>query len=564
MLMKSCVRKLALVLYLLSSIYMTQVMADQPVKTSITDVTVFTDRAQVTRSYENTFEKGEHSLIFDDLPAAIDQNSIQVNGQGLATLLDVKFEKKYLTFSSDEKKQELEKQLSVLQDERKELEDSIAQVAAEKTFVINISKKLTSVSEKDNETILDPQKWMKMLSFYRSKLSSLDQDMREASVKIREIKLKIEKVESELANLNSNTAKQRNQVRVTLNMPASGPVKLKLSYVVIGPSWKPLYDLRVDSNSKTMMLIYKALVKQNSGEDWRDVNLKLSTAKPNISGVQPELLPWRLEFKELLLQSRKRLYKYDEASSGGFAARAEVNKSVAAKPKEFDYSDQQAIAGRGSKVDSNSSSVVFIVQGKMTIKNDNNPHQATILNKSFKADLKYSIVPKKAEHAYLKAQIINSTDYPFLSGMANVFLDSNFVAHTRLEEVAPREKFWTYLGVDSGIKVEYKFIKKYEEEVGVFNKSKRNTYEYIITVTNNKVHNIDVYVHDQIPIAGHEDIKVNLLVPVINEDTKQVKLDKQKFIEWFYRPKAGETIEIPFKYSVEYPIDKELNNVYQK
>ena len=62
----------------------------------------------------------------------------------------------------------------------------------------------------------------------------------------------------------------------------------------------------------------------------------------------------------------------------------------------------------------------------------------------------------------------------------------------------------------------------------------------------------------QLPISQNENIKVKLIEPKYKEDTEILKIDDHKFIEWFFKPKAGEKIEIPFNYSVEYPIGTKI------
>ncbi|MEL7162447.1 MAG: mucoidy inhibitor MuiA family protein, partial [Bacteroidota bacterium] len=58
--------------------------------------------------------------------------------------------------------------------------------------------------------------------------------------------------------------------------------------------WTPHYDVRVADISQPVDLRYRAKVSQQSGEDWTDVRLKLSTGDPTASGAAPELETWRL------------------------------------------------------------------------------------------------------------------------------------------------------------------------------------------------------------------------------------------------------------------------------
>ncbi len=540
------------------------------VTSKLSDVTVYADRAQVTRMLIKVFNKGTHTLLFDNLPANVDQNSIQVNGKGLVELLDVEFKKIYVKRISNGAVSRLRISQQKVEDKIQKINDSVEQAKAEKNFVIKITEKLTNTKQKEAKAVLDPQKWVKMVSFYRKKMSSLDKEMRELSKALRELGLELERIQEEIRQLGANSSKSKNQVQLKINIPATGQVRLKVSYVVHGPSWRPLYDLRVSSNSKTMAIVYKAMVRQSSGEDWTNVNLKLSTAKPNISGVRPSLRAWYLNIYKPDVKAPREQSKF----------KREAAKSAPIDEMRYQFNDKKRSAKGGrfanellmakpmkrkqAGVDSLSLNAVFVIKQTASIKADNNAHQVSIFNKTFKAKMRYSVIPKIAEHAYLKAQVTNNTVFPLLAGPANVFLDSNFVAHSRLKSVAPKEEFWTYLGVDNGVKVKYKFINKFQEKLGVFSKTTLNTYEYQITVKNNKGHSTAIHVWDQIPMARNESIKVKLIKPEINKKTKHVKVNKLKMIEWFYRPKAGQTITIPFKYSVEHPADKGLTSTKGK
>ena len=74
----------------------------------------------------------------------------------------------------------------------------------------------------------------------------------------------------------------------------AGPQEFELSYVVAGPSWSPHYDVRADTIAKKLTVAYQAQVRQRTGEDWRGVSLRLSTAQPGVGGREPELSPWAL------------------------------------------------------------------------------------------------------------------------------------------------------------------------------------------------------------------------------------------------------------------------------
>ncbi len=531
------------------------------VESKITSVTVYSDRAQITRSLTTYLTKGEHKILFDELPQSIEQNSIQANGKGNAILRDVTFKTEQFAQITDETKKTLIDKQQELTDRLNEFRNITAQATDEKRVVKSIFTKLTSTTEKTEKVELDPEKWIKMVEFYRSKHETLDKEIRDTDKLIRNVNAEMDKVVRELRKLGQQAYKYKNMVEVLVDVQKEGNLKLDLSYIVYGPSWTPIYDLRVDSQEKTMNLTYKSNIFQTTGEDWNNVDLKLSTAKPNMSAQPPELNPHYISIyrPQLTMKDLEDVIALPAAASrSNKMAYAIEGMSV---EQSFDAYETVDIAYSESTVESGATSVVFDIDGSNTIKSDNEPHLVTITIQEFAAGFRYSTIPKHSQYAYLKAKVKNDSDYPFLPGDTNVFLDNNFVANSYLEAVAPTEEFWTFLGVDESIKVEYKFVKKFDETGGLFIEKNKKIFEYLIKITNNKKTQEEIVVWDQLPISQNEKIKVKLIEPTYKEDTEILKINEHKYIEWFFEPKPGEEIEIPFKYSIEYPLGTQIDGL---
>lgn len=334
-------------------------------------------------------------------------------------------------------------------------------------------------------------------------------------------------------------------------------IKLDLSYIVSGSSWTPLYDLRVNSEKQLLDLSYNAVIRQSTAEDWDNVKIKLSTAQPQLGGEVPKQVPQYLSLYTPAVENerdedksvgRGQLKTRDDKSFG-FKQQAPVKKIPATT---FEDKQENATA---ATVEDKISSAVFTILEKNSIKSDNTPHKVRIMQQQMPVTLHYSTVPKLLPYAYLKAGVVNKTAYPLIGGSTNVFLDNNFVASARIDTISPNETFWAYLGVDDGIKVKHKFINKFEEKAGVFSKVQKSTYEFQIEVTNLKKRDIDLSVMDQLPISRDKEIAIKLLSGKDNVE----KVDDHQFIFWKFKPKAGEKLTVPLKYSIEYPADKKLS-----
>jgi uncharacterized protein (TIGR02231 family) len=525
----------------------------QIVQSRITEVTVYTDRAQVTRSATLRLTQGAHTLRFDKLPESIEQSSVQVSGQGSAILRDVSFQQEHFTRSPDQDRRKLFDRKTALEDSLRSCDDIIKQSQAERTFLENIARTITTTPEKEAAAPeMEPDKWIKMVAFYRTKLAALDLEIRTVNHTIRQVRDEIEKVDREIGDIDGQEQRTQNVVDVTVDKQGDGELTLQLSCIVYGPSWTPLYDLRVSSDAKKMQVSYHAVVRQNTSEDWDGVHLRLSTAQAMVSGVQPELTPW-----------------YVDVERGYFLEKAEAQSGIAmrksAAPQMMNLMDAAGaraeveaglpppMAAVTSIVETKATSVVYAIDGRTVINADNTDHHVTVATTDFPLIFRYSTAPKLSPYAYLKAKATNTSEYVFLPGKTNVFLDNHFVCSARLEQVAPAQEFWTFLGIDEGIRVERKIIKRFEREDGVIGKKTKINYEFQIKIANNKKIESEVVVWDQVPISNNEQITVALTEPQINKENAAVKINEFKYLEWYFKLKPGQEVAIPFKYSIEYP-----------
>ena len=522
------------------------------VNSKISEVTVFTDRAQVMRTADVKVAKGEQTFLFDRLPEAVEPNSIRVDGTCPLILRDVRLKTEHFADVPDKEKKSLLDLKLKLEETLKEAGSRIDRANREIAFVEGIAGKLTGRTEESKAFELDPEKWTKMIALYRTKLDDLGKEIQAVEKSVRDTQNELDKVSRQLEDLGGLEDRTKNVVEVVVEAKSEGNAVLKLSYIVYGPSWRPMYDLRVSSDAKKMGLAYHGLVQQSTAEDWEGVKMRLSTARPQVGGKQPELQPWRVDFFQPapspVRAAKMAPQMRNEPMSQMFSS--EVAAVTAVSPEEDEF---RAMERPEAQVETGATAVVFAVSGTADIKSDNQPHKVTVMMKDFDAYFRYSTVPKLAQYAYLKARVRNQTEYPVLPGEANIFFDNNFVAVSALKLVAPGEEFWTSLGIDEGVKVEYKFLKKYQKDEGVFGKRTKVFYEYLILVTNNKKTPEELTVWDQIPISGHQDIQVALIEPKYEKDTDVLKKNDVNFLEWLYQIKPGEKTTIPFKFSVEYP-----------
>jgi len=211
-------------------------------------------------------------------------------------------------------------------------------------------------------------------------------------------------------------------------------------------------------------------------------------------------------------------------------------------------------------VEANVSSATFKIPIPVSISGNNISQKVAIYDTRLAATLQFQSTPKLLEAAFLSASVNNTTDYPFLAGPMNTFLDDTFVAASNLKSIMPGEKFDLALGADDAISVKRRLVNRFTEETGVTNKTHRITYEFLITLTNNKSTSERVQFREPIPQSRDEKIVVKLLSPQEKEigttaSPKEVTREENGKLNWRVTLKPGEKREFTLKMSVEHPVE---------
>ena len=525
--------------------------AEIPANGRITSVTVYADRAEVVREATVRLTAGEQTLVFDNLPGATDLGSLRAEGTGAFTLVDIRPDTVQTADVANPKVKELQERLLGLETATEENRRSEGRVEARRAALGKVLDRVTTAGKDSPAPDLDPAKWGALVDYHAAKLADLDKESMALKAKGRDLQKETDLVRRELGALQAGARKVRQVARVTVDAKADGDAVLRLSYVVHGPSWGPSYDIRADVAAKTLDIAYHATVRQSTGEDWRGVSLRLSTAQPSIHGREPELDPWFIAKQELVALG---------ASGGGVG----MGERRAAKAQMFNAMRAEASADAGAppaeaaavRVVSGGVAAVFVVERKVDILADNKAVRAPLDRRAYPAVFRHTCVPKLSPHVYLKAKATNASDLPYLPGPAAIFVDGAYVAGSEMELVPAGQEFWTYLGVDASVKVERRLLADRTEISGLIGKKTVSTVrDHVFKVGNGKTTPIELVIWDQLPVSNHEDIKVTLDAPELRADNPDLKVDEVKRLEWRADLKAGEKRDLPFRFTVSRPED---------
>lgn len=258
-------------------------------KTKITDVTVFQNGAQVTRKGITSIPAGEHEIIVKDATHLLKKESINVKAEGDFTFLSVRHESVTIDPKTDKTKIPLfsksEKDIII------RIEDLLVNNSVlknEEDIVMNLLKVNTASAQINVEQIAKAQEILHV------KLIAIRQERVKISREVENLQEKLNSVQQELAALRSTSQSIEHHIVISVKAKAETRGNFAISYVVPNASWFPTYDLRVNNIAEPMVVDYKATVSQQSGEDWENVKLTLSTGDPSKSMIKPKVEPWFL------------------------------------------------------------------------------------------------------------------------------------------------------------------------------------------------------------------------------------------------------------------------------
>ena len=552
----------------------------EPVDSHLSAATVYLDRAVITRTATVELASGEHSLVFERLPAGLLDQSLQASGRGTAgvTILDVNAQTAYVDFTPNERVKELEEKLKDLQKQQRALDDRGQILNEQHEFVKRMLQASTGTviyplggdAAHGGGTAARPtlDEWQKLYAYSEETFGKIAAEVQSLDNQREDLKAKQAALEQQLNELRGARGKSFKTVTVRVAVSDPGRLDITIKYAVPGASWAPSYDARLHVADRAVELSYFGLVRNGTGEDWSGIALTLSTARPSLGGGAPELTPWIVDVARLAESE-------DVVRLSAFEARADRAKSTgrvqsfnmaAGAPAPASVAVDKDAGFLAATVQAGATSATFKIPVAVTLPSNNTTQKVSIASAKLAANLQYQATPKVLEAAFLSAYAVNNTDYPFLAGAMNTFLDETFVAASSLKTVMPGEKFELALGADEGIAIKRKLANRFSEDTGLTSKGRRVTYEYLVTITNNKKTAERMVFKEPVPVSRNEKIEVNLLTPAERDvgtpdKPKEVTRESDGKLVWRFDLKPGEKREVPLKFSIGYPGDLNVTGV---
>lgn len=515
---------------------------EQRVESKITDVTVFLNKAQVTRAVKSRVNTGKSTLVLSGITSLLDQQSIQVSGKGKVVIEGISHRQNFLNeFNMPTKLRSLKDSVDLLQ-RRIALEQSHKEILNKEEQMLVSNQKIGGTQS--NLTVVELKA---MADFYRARLTDIVSTRMKQDEKIKKLNERLAKTQRQYSEQNELYSRNTSEIVVALSAEVASAVELEVKYVVANAGWQPVYDLRATDTKSHIQLNYKANVFQSTGEEWNNVKLTLSTANPNEGGLKPELYTWTLDFYQPIVYrdyTRNRsAAKTMAAPAAGEMDREETAPMEAAMMTSADF----------TSTIQTSLNTEFLISLPYTVSSSNKPTLVDIRNHEMKADYIYSVAPKLDKDVFLIAKAIGWEEFSLLPGEANIFFEGTFVSTTFIDPNNIKDTLSVSLGRDKRVVVKREKLKDFSSKKAI-GSNQRDSYAFEISVRNTKTETIKIVVEDQVPVSSNSQIEVTV------SDLGGARYNKTTGkLSWELSLQPNETKKMQFKYEVKYPKDKQLN-----
>lgn len=270
-------------------------------KLKIQSATVYHQGAQIKSLSKVQLSKGNHILIFNDLSPSISPESIMIKGLRDINLNSINYERDYLlTEKTSDEIEKLENKLRQAQKKHSQTQSKI-KASQDELELLKNNQRLSG-----DQSDISIAKVNAYANFYRTKIEEINNLIFDLNIKLKEQQEEVQKVQNELRKLRGNQKQYRGKITLDLNVTKASLKNLELSYFVNDAGWYPSYDLKSQDISSDIELTYKANVYQQTGKNWNDISLSLSSAQPNRTETKPELNPYYLNFNRAYKNTRNR------------------------------------------------------------------------------------------------------------------------------------------------------------------------------------------------------------------------------------------------------------------
>jgi Domain of unknown function (DUF4139)/N-terminal domain of unknown function (DUF4140) len=564
----------------------------KPAPSRIVNVTIYQNSALVTREVDIPEGMGTIELFVNPLPPQTMNTTLYSEGTDGIRVLTTRFRTRAIKEDAREEVRKLETQLKALANEAQKMEADVKTIDANQQLIAKLenftSATTTSATEKAH---LNSEATIGLSKYLMTTRTELSKEQVQLRQRLRDNKEQTDFLTRQLQELAGHAVKTERDAVIVVDKKNQAAGKVRLNYLVDSAHWRPQYKLRGSTKDKDpVQLEYLAAIVQQTGEDWRNVDLVLSTAQPMLNAAPPELKS--LEFKLLPRaavatpsQAPNPAAAYaavnpdgnieQQAKSLRGQAQAQFNMkqittantlyneaATLEQTRDLLQPREMLIAGMNRQVVAvdEGPTVAFHLSGKLSMPSRQDEQVMEVARLELTPDYYFKAVPVLTAHVYRLANLTNKTQHVLLPGEATMYLGADFVGRMDVPLVAIGEQFTAGFGVDPQLQVQRQLTDKARTTQGG-NQVLR--YDYRILVNSFKTEPVKLQVWDRLPRAENETAGVSLVKAAPEISTDALYLREQRpnnLLRWDLTVEPGRNGEkaTAINYEFKLELDKQL------
>ncbi|MCB1651416.1 MAG: mucoidy inhibitor MuiA family protein [Alphaproteobacteria bacterium] len=518
--------------------------------------TVYSDRAALTRRASVDVPAGKHVVVFKDLPTTLDPDSLRVEGEGSTPVILGALSSKVVheTELVNEREKALSDQLEALEQKRLGLEAEKKVLESKKAFFEGLLTQATrSAQEEISVYQFNTDKWTAAANVVQAGLSDEAKARLELDVQLKALFEERQKIQNELNQIRTGQ-KSFYEIRLPVEAKSGGRVRLDLSYQLPGAYWRPVYDARLDTASGALALTQYGNVVQRTGEDWSNIALTLSTARPHRGANMPALGPMWVDLWQAVARKA--------AAFGGAVSNVAMMDAAApmAMEEEMVGDDEDSLdrwrrlqeqrvaaTPQAAVINTGGFTAEYEIPGLSSVPSDGS--EAKVYIGAFDTDnsLKVHILPQLGNEAYLVADATLKGEAPVLPGVVSLFRDGAFVGRGSLPLLRAGAEYKLAFGIDDQIEVKHKVLKDESSQSGMFVGKSDVLERWVVSeIQNLRKNKVSIVVDETVPTSKNEKITLELLgkqtTPGYEKDADKIK----GLMRWSFdlEPKAKKDIHL--------------------
>lgn len=532
--------------------------AQKPVFTQakIESARVYNNSAELKHKTTAQLPAGTSEIVITNVANYLNESTVQIRVPKHVTVMSVQFTNAYVEEYDNNQDSPLIKPVKEeIEKKEAELKAVLNKLSAEQGS-LEILDENQSLEKTQNFSVTE---LAKLVDFYKSKKIELSNAIDALEKQSKELQEELMILKGKLT-FNETSAEKTSQGKLIVNVMSNqaGSIPLEISYLTNQATWQPAYEMRIDKINAPIQMLYKAEVVQNTGIDWKNVKLSLTSGQANQNTIAPELNTWFVDYyandsrhDDAILEDLV-ITNYSTTAKAEGRPNASFVQTLQEQVPGLNITTGQSTVADYTQINESQLNVTFDIDIPYTILSNGKQHSVSLKEVSVPAAYTYLTIPKLDNNVYLVAKIKDYSQYNMLSGQANVVFDGMYVGKTYINPNSYKDELQLSLGKDPNISVDKKVVSD-KSGTKMLSSKKEQNFTYEITVRNNKKENIELLVEDQVPVSKNKDIEISLT------DKKGADFDEETGkLSWKINLKSNSSEKIRFGYQVKSDKNQQL------